>query len=556
MKPVVSHFLKLGAAAGLAALLSSCASIGAPKGPLEIHVVAFNDFHGNLEAPASVPLPDPEHPGQTVPAGSGGAARFSTLSRQLLQRPNSIMVAAGDLIGASPLLSGLFHDEPTVESLSVMGLAITSVGNHEFDEGVEELHRMQDGGCHPKDGCKSGHTFKGAKYHYLSANAIETAKNATVFPASEVRTFEGVKVGFIGLSLRGVPALLAPPARQGLAFLDEAETVNKEAARLKAQGVEAIVVLIHEGGFPARQGDPCKGISGPITQIVPKLDKAVDVVVSGHTHESYVCTIDGRLVTSAGRYSVMLTDMTLTIDRTTRDITRAEAHNVVVRKELLEDPKINKLLAPYKALADGIINRIVGRLDAPLPETLDDNAESALGHVIADSFLEAAKKAAGGPVDIALMNPGGVRTALPSSNGQVKYSDLYTVEPFGNTLVVMSLTGAEIEALLAQQFPADGGERKILHVSQGFGFHWKLDASGKGAVVPGSVMLNGQLLVAAKTYRVVTNNFLASGGDGFTAFRAGQDEISAGNDVDALEAYFGAHTPVKAPAGGRVVRDK
>jgi 5'-nucleotidase len=281
----------------------------------------------------------------------------------------------------------------------------------------------------------------------------------------------------------------------------------------------------------------------------------VDVIVSGHTHERYVCTIDGRLVTSAGRYSVMLTDMTLTIDRATRDITKAEAHNVVVRKELPEDPKITTLLAPYKALADGIVNRVVGRLDGPLPETLDDNGESALGHVIADSMLEAAKKAAGGPVDIAVMNPGGVRTALPSTNGEVKYSDLYTVEPFGNTLVVMSLTGAEIEAVLAQQFPA-GLEKKVLHVSQGFGFHWTQDAAGKGAVVPGSVMLNGQPLVAAKTYRVVTNNFLASGGDGFTAFRAGKDEISAGNDVDALEAYFGAHTPVKAPAGGRVVRDR
>jgi 5'-nucleotidase len=304
-----------------------------------------------------------------------------------------------------------------------------------------------------------------------------------------------------------------------------------------------------------RLGDPCAGISGPITQIVPKLDKAVDVVVSGHTHESYICTIDGRLVTSAGRYSVMLTDMTLTIDRTTRNVTKAEAHNVVVRRELAEDPKINALLAPYKARADGIINRVVGRLDTPLPETLDVNSESALGHIIADSFLEAAKKAVGGPVDLALMNPGGVRTALPSSNGQVKYSDLYTVEPFGNTLVVMSLTGAEIDAVLAQQFPADGGERKILHVSRGFGFHWKLDAAGRGAVVPGSVKLDGQPLVAVKTYRVVTNNFLASGGDGFTAFKAGSDEIAAGNDVDALEAYFSAHTPVKAPVGGRVLRD-
>lgn len=546
------HWL-VPAVSGLA-LAGCAASPAADTGSITVHLVGINDFHGNLEAPPNVSYPDPENPGQQTPAGIGGAARLATLAAELLSRPNSVMVGAGDLIGATPILSGLFHDEPTVESLSMMGLALSAVGNHEFDEGLAELRRMQDGGCHPLDGCRGPTPFKGAGYQYLAAGTIEDASGQTVFPAHAVREFDGVKVGFIGLSLKGVPALIPPSAAEGLTFLDEAETINAEAAKLRSAGVEAIVVLIHEGGYPGPSLPGCEGMTGPITSILPRLDRSVDVVVSGHTHEAYVCKVDGRLLTSAGRYGVMLTDMTLTIDRASGDVVDAQGRNVVVRKDkYAEDPKQVALIDSYRRLAAGLTERVVGEAAGPLTKTQDAAGESPLGAVIADAMKAAAEAATGDAADIAFMNPGGVRNDIPPGKAQITYADIYASQPFGNALMQFTLTGAQIEAALAQQFRPNGVGDKILHVSDGFGYRWRKDANGTGSVVPGSIVINGKPLDPAATYSVVTNSFVYSGGDGFTAFTAGQNARDIGGDVEALEAWFKANRPIRPPAKGRVI---
>lgn len=542
--------LRFAATVVLAAALASCASVET-AGPLTVHMVGLNDFHGNLEPPAPVALPDPDNVAVNIPKDAGGAARMATLAGELLARPNSIMVAAGDLIGASPMLSAMFHDEPAVEALSAMGLSLSAVGNHEFDEGVAELHRMQNGGCHPVDGCKGPAPFKGAKYSYLAASAIEDATGKTVFPASAVRTFEGVKVGFIGLSLKGVPDLIAPWASKGLTFRDEAETINAEAAKLKAQGVQAIVVMIHEGGYPAKGAQPCEGLSGAITEIAPKLDKAVDVIVSGHTHMAYTCRIDGRLVTSAGRYSTMLTDITLTLDRKTKDIVASEARNIVVRKDrYAEDPKQVALIASFKALAGPLMNRVVGSIAEPMSKEAEPSGEIKLGSVIADAMREAAVKETGQAIDIAFMNAGGVRNGIQGDGGKVVFSNLYEAQPFGNTLVTMTLTGAQIETALRQQYTPS--QNKTLQVSDGFSYRWRKDPLTGGALIPGSVMIGGKPLEPDRRYRIVTNNFVAQGGDGFVVFKDGKEFTNAGTDLDALEAYFKAHSPVAAPKVARI----
>jgi 5'-nucleotidase len=326
----------------------------AQTAPVDVRILAINDFHGNLRPPpGGIRIADPDDKTKKIAVAAGGAEHMATLVRQLRAgTKNNIFVAAGDLIGASPFLSAMFHDEPTIESLSMMGLAIASVGNHEFDEGKDELFRMQNGGCHPIDKCQGPHLFAGAKFHYLAASTFDRNTGKTIFPAYEIREFDGIPVAFIGLTLKGTPDIVSPVGVAGLEFRDEADTVNALVPELKARGVEAIVVLIHEGGFPTGDYNECPGISGPIVEIVKKFDRAVDVVISGHTHQAYVCEIGGRLVTSGDKYGTIVTAIDLKLDPVTHDVIRAKADNVIIRAgTYASDPEQTALLESYDRLA-------------------------------------------------------------------------------------------------------------------------------------------------------------------------------------------------------------
>src|SRR4249919_1318800 len=330
---MISLLRMSGVLVAVGELIAAASAHAQAKDPVELRILAINDFHGYLRAsPGGIRMADPADKDKKIIVPAGGSEHMATLVRQLREgRKHSVFVAAGDLIGASPFLSAMFHDEPTIESLSMMGLEIASVGNHEFDEGRDELLRMQNGGCHPTDKCQGPHPFLGARFHYLAASTVEKATGKTVFPAYEIRTFEGIPVAFIGLTLKGTPNIISPESAAGLEFRDEAETVNALVPELKARGVEAIVVLIHEGGMPTGDYNECPGISGPIVDIVKKFDHAVDVVVSGHTHRAYVCEIDGRLVTSGDKYGTLVTAIDLKLDPVTRDIIGAKAGNNIVR---------------------------------------------------------------------------------------------------------------------------------------------------------------------------------------------------------------------------------
>ena len=524
---------------------------------VDLRILAINDFHGNLRPPAGgIRIADPDDRTRKIAVPAGGAEQMATLVKQLRQGArNTIFVAAGDLIGASPLLSAMFHDEPTIESMSMMGLEISSVGNHEFDEGKDELLRMQNGGCHPTDKCQGPHPFRGAGFHYLAASTIEKSTGKTVFPPYEIREFGGIPVAFIGLTLKGTPDIVSPVSVAGLEFSDEADTVNALVPELKARGVEAIVVLIHEGGFPAGDYNECPGISGPIVDIVKKFDHAVDVVISGHTHQAYVCKIDGRLVTSGDKYGTIVTTIDLELDPATRDVISARADNIIVRTGVYaSDPEQTALLESYDKFAAPIASRRAGSVTETLSRTPNDAGESPLGDVIADAQLAATSADTNGGAVIAFTNPGGIRTDVPKkADGAVTYADIFASQPFRNQLVTLTLTGMQIKNMLEQQW-LDPKRPRILQVSKGFNYTWD-DAKPYGErVMADRMSLNGQRIDPAMNYRVTVNNYLAVGGDGFTALKQGTAQRFGVYDADALNGYFQANSPIAPSPADRIVR--
>jgi 5'-nucleotidase len=538
---------------------TGASSTGQPSDEVvHVQLLALNDLHGNLEPPqgsaGTIKLPD------DTAVETGGAAHLAARVAALrAENPNTVVVSAGDLIGASPLMSALFHDEPTIEVMNQIGLAYNAVGNHEFDDGKDELLRMQAGGCHA-DGCGDDTPFPGASFQFLAANVLTSAEpTETLFPSYVVHEVGGARIGFIGMTLEGTPAIVTPAGVEGLTFVDEADRANALVPELLGEGVSAIVLLIHEGGYPTGFYDECPELSGPIVEIVERLDPEIDVVVSGHTHQAYNCVIADRLVTSAASFGRVLTDIDLEISVATGDVTAATAKNVLVTRDDA-DPDVAAFVAMYKDLAAPLANKPIGEISATLeryPPMMKPGL-STMGAVIADAQLAATADVMLGGAQIAFMNPGGVRADLvyeaapeEAADGIVTYGEAFTVQPFGNSLVVMTLTGAQIEALLEQQF-VEGFDPKILQVSAGFTYTYSEGAPVGDKIEPSSILLDGEVVDPAQSYRVTVNSFMASGGDGFTVLVEGADRLGGANDLDALADYFATTSPVDPPALDRI----
>lgn len=548
------------AVALLAALLAACASPPPrPVGePLPLRIVAVNDFHGYLEPPAGgwlVPANEPG--GKPVRVAAGGAARLAAAIDSLRDgQRHSIVVSAGDNIGASPLASALLQDEPSAEVLGRLGVALSAVGNHEFDRGRAELLRIAGGGCHPEKGC-FGEPWRGARFGYLAANVVDEATGKTLFPSYAIREFDGVKVAFIGAVLRSTPNIVDRRGISGLVFREEAAAVNAVVPEIRRQGVEAIVLLLHEGGFPrtsARADDDCEGFGGPVVRIVEKLDPAVDVVVSGHTHQVYRCRIAGRLVTSAGSYGRLVTAIDLTLDRATGDVRASAAQNVLVDPaRFAPRPDVAAYVAEVVERAREPASRPAGRIGGPFTTTASASGESSLGALVAEAHLAAFGESGG--VDIAFTNPGGLRAPLlpRDASGSVSHGDLFAAQPFGNPLVAVTLSGSEILRLLERQFRAAPERSWILQVA-GLEYAWDGRAPLGSRVVPGSVKVGGRPLEPARDYRVVVNSFLHGGGDGFGPFQAGRDPAVGPGDLDALERYLAVEPPRLPGPPGRIRR--
>jgi 5'-nucleotidase len=547
----------------VAALVLLLASITASAQPaprprpatVDVQLLAFYDFHGSLE-------PRSGSSGRIGDVEVGGAEYLaSQLARLEATNPNTIIVSAGDNIGASPLLSSMFHDEPTIEALNAAGLQLSAVGNHELDDGWPELYRIQKGGCHPVDGCQDRTPYLGARFQYLAANVL--VRGRRVLPASVVKTIGGVRVGFIGLTLRGVPQLVSPAALEGVTFAPEAAAANAAARRLRQLGVRTIVVLIHEGGTPkGTDVNGCDGFAGPIVAIAKAMTDDVDVIVSGHTHEAYICTIGRKLVTSAKNYGRLITDIDLTIDRRTGRVVAKSARNVLVAHDVPKSAAETAIIEHYRPFAATLGSKVVGAIAGPITREPTPAGECALGDVIADAMLEGSRDASRGGAVAAVMNPGGIRTELVGLAGDnggprtVTYEQVFDVQPFGNQVVVRTMTGDALVRLLEQQFENRTSECGSLLQVAGIRYAYDPDRPNGQRIDRASLMIDGRPLVATNRYRVASNDFLWAGGDGFTVATEGFDPVGAGPDVDLFVDYLRRHTPLPVPPRDRITRSR
>jgi 5'-nucleotidase len=565
-----------------------------------VQLLAINDLHGHLQpnTPGSIQVGccNPVNTNgvqtgwtaKTVPAG--GISYLATHIKQLrAQNPNTFTVGAGDMIGASPLISALFHDEPTIEALNSIGFDDIGVGNHEFDEGIDELQRMQYGdqkggdGCHPVDGCQDGSPFDGAFFKYLAANVFFEGTGKTIFPPYEIKKVDGAKIAFIGLTFEGTPTVVTPSGVAGLRFAPEVSTTNALVRKLKReQNVKSFVVLLHQGGtqvppapaFPGPADQPdaymdvnrCVNFSGPeIQEIAAGLSDRVSTIISAHTHQPYICRFSGKLVTSAASFGRVVTSVDLTLDTKSGKVVDSSATNHIVTQAPTEkDPAAEAIVQKYDKLSAPLANKVIGTISADILSSRQGGQNAAgeqpMGDVIADAMLEATKPTDFGGAVAAFMNSGGVRASLLYNQisggekpGEVTYGEAFTVQPFGNTLVVKTCTGQQIYDVLNQQWNNGGvaGSTRIMLPSANVRYKW----SGT-SVVDGSVSFDGgtTFIDKAASYRVVMNNFMADGGDNYTVFRSCTNPLGGDVDLDAFTRYLQAHPNLAPPALNRITK--
>ena len=499
---------------------------------VELQVLAINDFHGNLEPPSDE---------------LGGVAWLAAhLRRAESTAAHTVTVSAGDLIGASPLISSLFHDEPTIEAADRFGLDINAAGNHEFDEGWQELLRIQRGGA--RDG--GSDSFAGAGFEILSANVIVEETGKSLLPPYTIKHYGGIPVAFIGLPLADTPTVVMASGIAGLSFEDEVATINALVGEIRQQGVEAIVVVIHQGGYPAEGSeDECRDFQGPIVEIAAKTDPAVDLFVSGHTHRHYLCSLHGRPVTSAGSMGRFYTDVDTRLDRATGDMTIVSMDNVPVTHDIEPAGDLAALVNDYRGRVAEISGSVVGSVTADITEEPNERGGTRLGALIADAQLAATRAADGGGAAVAFMNGGGIRADLlyaaadGEMDGEVTFAEVSATQPFGNMLVTMTLSGAQIDTLLEQQWAGQPAP-DILMPSAGFSYTWSRSAPDGERVELSSIRIDGKAVQPDENYRVTVNSFLAGGGDGFPVLAEGTERFESVLDLDALIDYLRQHSPI------------
>ncbi|MEO6276931.1 bifunctional metallophosphatase/5'-nucleotidase [Roseateles sp.] len=559
------HFRPLRAAfagAVASALLGGCVT-SPPASNTELTLLSINDFHGNIQPARPTPLmprlPDAVT-GEVKPQPAGGAAHLATALAELqAKHPDALIVAGGDLIGASPLISNLLRDEPTLAAMSQLGISASALGNHELDAGLPELLRQTRGECGANGCLWPG--FQGPGFPYLGANVLDAKTGKPLLPTHVIKQAGKLKVAIAGVATKDTPQVIVAKAIAGIRFADEADTLNALVPQLKAEGAQVLVAVMHEGGVQgpgASANDPsytCPTLTGRVHDIATRLDPAYAVIIGGHTHQAYTCKINGRLVVQAGSYGGWITETHLKLDASGRVVEASAVNHPVLQSVYAPNPKLAELVARAAALTEAARTKPVATLPrGAVRSAKDPNGDAALGNLIADSQLAFARKQ-GTAADIAFMNPGGIRADLVVEAGRATtMSDLLAIQPFGNELVALTLTGQQLWDVLQRQLPKAGAAPRMLQPSWTLHYRWRAGADGKPEL--GEILIDGKPLERTRDYRIVVNNFLSEGGDEQAGFRHGRDRAVLGTDIDALvELLRNQPQAVERTSSGRIVRE-
>jgi 5'-nucleotidase len=563
-----------------------------------LRLIGLNDFHGQITATKT--FTDAKKVVHKVGGIPVLTSWIKAAQAAAPAGPDSVLIThSGDFVGASVPESGLLRDEPAIlwfnqlgnewckgaDGVDTQGLEngggrnkrcnlVSTLGNHEFDKGKAELLRKIYGGD-AATGPYVVQPYPGASYPYVCANAVDSQTGKPILPPYEIKEINGERLAVIGAVTSLTPTVVLPTAVEGITFLDEATAINQYIPEIQAQGVHAILVLIHEGGlqsFNAGSLLPTGTVSGRIVDIVAHLDADVDVVLSAHTHNftnALLPNAGGKptLVTQAFSYSMAFAQIDLDIDNETHDVVQKTGRIVIAYADsgpgLTPDAGAQDLLKAALTAVGPVVNQVVGTAAVNLIASRNGGAnfagESNMGDLITD-----AQKAAMSGVAIAITNPGGIRANVPA--GPITWGELYAVQPFANYLVAMDVTGAQLWSALAQQWTGlnAAGGTKILQIS-GFSYEYQCTkncTSTSAASPPIYAILsvtdgNGTAIQndSSRVYRTVVNNFLAAGGDNFPAFKGGTNTVNGPVDLDALVNYVTAQGTVGAPTATRIVRD-
>jgi 5'-nucleotidase len=535
-------------------------------GNLKVKILGFNDFHGQISAGKTV---------SSRPVGSAAVMSAYLKAAQAGIENQTLLVHAGDHVGASPASSALLQDEPSIQWLNMLANSactyadktnpacnvVGTLGNHEFDEGKSELLRLLNGGNHVS-GPFLEDPYEGARYPLVSANVLDEVTGRPLIAPYVIKRVQGIPIAFVGAVLKATPTIVTPTGVAGLRFLDEADAANGYVAEIKAQGVRTLVLLIHQGGSQSSYTTATNpsltnsGLNAPaLLDVVTRLDPEFDLVVSGHSHSftnSFVTTNAGKkvLVTQAFSAGTAYADIDLTIDPVTKDVVSESATIVTTFADVAPgttpDPAAAALTAAAEARVAPLTSQIVGFASVSYTRDGGTTGEESLGDLIADS-----QNLAEG-TQFAFMNPGGIRADLtvPAGGHSISWNDLFTIQPFGNTLVSMNMTGTQLKAVLEQQW--QGSSTKMLQIS-GLGYTWDNDQTQGNRIVELHDS-SGTPLEPNASYFITCNNFLATGGDGFSTFTGGTNQVGGPIDLEAMIAYTESHNPLPAPMLNRITR--
>jgi 5'-nucleotidase len=522
-----------------------------------VKLLAWNDFHGQL-SPRTIA-------GRPI----GGAAVLASYLKRAAT-PDTIFVHAGDQVGASPANSALLQDEPAISFVNALANAackkpddpkcnvVGTLGNHEFDEGQHELLRLIHGGNHP-NGPFLERPWQGARFPYVCANVVRTDTQKTLVPPYVVKRVRGVPIAFIGAVLRSTPTVVRASGVSGLTFLNEADAINRYVPELHAAGVHAIVVVIHQGLEQVRYAGPTRtdlaAPTGDLLQVIRNLHDDVDVIVSGHTHEFTNALVPNAhgvsmLVTQAFSASTGFAEIDLVLDKQTKDVVSKTARVLNTWADegpgKTPDPAVAAIVTKANARVANQVSVVAATAGTSVTRTQNNAGESPLGNLIADSQREAMQ------TDFAVINPGGIRSDIDA--GTVTWGELYSVQPFRNPLVAVTLTGQQLYDLLEQQWGGDqpaGG--RILQIS-GFQYTWD-PSQPEGKPRVREVRDARGPIVRTRKYTLTANAFLAEGGDGFSVFLSATDRRMGPVDLDVFASYLGKLAqPFTAKMDGRIQR--